>query len=78
VSEPRAIATGSGRSAKFISVRFVVILFREVSFSFEGLPDPLSLAVLTRSLDAGPSDLSGNDIGNLEDIIQKVNLSVVV
>ena len=32
VSEPGAVATGSGRAARFVSDRFSVILFREVSF----------------------------------------------
>ena len=36
MSEPRAVATGSGRAAKFISARFAVILFREVSFLIRG------------------------------------------
>jgi hypothetical protein len=50
VSEPRAVTTGSGRVAKFISARFTVILFGEVSFLIRGdlLIRSLPLAVLTR------------------------------
>jgi len=49
VSEPRAVATGSGRAAKFISAQFAVILVREVSFLIQGdfLIRSLPLAVLT-------------------------------
>ena len=52
MSEPRAVATGSGRAAKFISARFAVILFREVSFLIRGdfLIRSLPLAVLTPCL----------------------------
>jgi hypothetical protein len=45
VSEPRAVATGSGRAAKFISARFAVIPVREVSLDF--LIQSLPPAVLT-------------------------------
>jgi hypothetical protein len=49
VSEPRAVATGSGRAAKFASSRSL-ILFREGSFLIRGdfLIRSLPLAVLTR------------------------------
>jgi hypothetical protein len=52
VSEPRAVATGSGRAAKFISARIAVILFREVSFLIRGdfLIRSLPLKVLTQLL----------------------------
>jgi len=45
VSEPRAVATGSGRAARFVSDRFAVILFREVFvFDSRKLPDPVATA----------------------------------
>jgi hypothetical protein len=54
VSEPRAVATGSGRTAAFISARFAIILFREVSLLMQGdfLIRSLPLAVLTHRVNA--------------------------
>ena len=55
MSEPRAVATGSGRTAKFISAWFALILFREVSVLIRGgcLIRSLPLAVLTHPLRPG-------------------------